>query len=142
MAGSCVALQVPTAPTFTATAGAADGEIIINVTALPTSWGDATTPGDNAATADELQVWDSVSGWRLFDATPSTGATSIFVNEALYGTSATFRLRGISNVGRVGAYSSQVVPDVPGDVTYLANVVDAGVPVYDGGAPVTDWETV
>lgn len=131
----------PTAPTINVTPGVTDGGIVIDVQALPASWGDDVVPGDAGGDPGTLEWWNVVDGWQLLDSSPSTGTTNKTVNEALWDTTADIRVRGVSAQGRSGAMAFDTVL-VPGNLSILDNVVSDGVQVQSDGVDVVTFVDV
>lgn len=105
---------VPTAPGFTAEPGNVPGRVIITLTDLPASWGDALASGDGLGTPGLLQFWTPVGGWQEMIQPPPDGADlpetyTLDLPESQWGLEVQIRLRGVSDHGREGAEASETV---------------------------------
>lgn len=65
--GEPTALIGPSAPSVTILAGIGDGEVDIDVTDLPASWGDAVVREDGLGTLGTLEWWNPVDLWQTLN---------------------------------------------------------------------------
>lgn len=125
-AGESEALARPSAPAFSVTMGAGAGEYDLTVTALPSSWGDLSAPGDGLGEAGTLEWWSPVDGWQTLSDPAAMGETTVMLDQVLWGA-AEIMVRGVSATGRAG---------IPAKVSEQAVTAD-GIPVTADGVPVT-----
>lgn len=130
--GAGLGFARPSAPTFTVVAGVEDGELVIDITALPASWGDLTIPGDGLGELGYIQWWNAVDGWQTLVDPADTGEVTVSVYPSLWGTEQTIRVRGVSDAGRIGTAAIDTVTP-PGAAQQLAFVVSSGVQVTSTG---------
>ena len=130
-----LAIAGPVAPVGTITAGAADGEVVIDVTTLTATYGDAVVAGDGLGTEGVLEWWNSIDGWQTLVDPEATGSDSVFVTELLWGRTTTISLRRRNAEGRAGLAISQSLT-IAGAQYELQDVVLDGVPVTIDGEQV------
>ena len=118
-------LARPAAPTFTAEPGDNDGEVDITVSALPTTWGDVTVPGDDDSVLGILQWWNGSDGWQVLADPAATGAETVTLPAHLWGMTTTIRVRGVSDAGVEGIAASVSV-QVPPVVTLGIGTMEIG----------------
>jgi len=130
-----LAIAGPVAPVGTITAGAGDGEVVIDVTTLTATYGDAVVAGDGLGTEGVLEWWNSLDGWQTFADPEATGSDSVFVTELLWGRSATIYLRRRNAEGNAGPSLAASIT-IAGAQYELQDVVLDGVPVTIDGEQV------
>jgi len=126
----------PTAPTATITAGAADGQVVFDVTAVNTDWGDAVNHGDGMGTAGVLEWWNRTDGWQTLIDPEDTGTVSAFAGPLLWGRSEEIRLRRKNAQGRAGAAIAATVA-FEGVMYLLGDWVLDGTQVALDGTPMS-----
>lgn len=106
-------LTPPNQPEFGVTPGAGSGDISIEVTDLPDTWGDLVALNDGLGVAGILQWWNSYDGWTTLVDPAATGTFNMNVVPSLWGTTATIKVRGVSDGGNPGVEATATVA-VPG----------------------------
>ena len=124
-AGSAITLAGPVAPAATITAGAADGEVVFDVTALAADWGDAVNPGDGMGTEGTLEWWNRHAGWQTLVDPEATGEVSAFVHGLLWGRSEAIRLRRRNAEGIAGLAIADTFTIAGAQMEYAALMLGA-----------------
>jgi hypothetical protein len=120
-------LAGPVAPTATIAAGAADGEVVFDVTTLTATYGDAVDAGDGNGTVGTLEWNNILDGWQTLIDPEATGEVSAFVGQLLWGREGTIDLRRRNAEGIPGASISQAVT-FAGDLHALEDVYVLSAP--------------
>lgn len=140
-AGSAVTLAGPVAPTATITAGAADGEVVFDITALTADWGDAVNPGDGMGTEGVTEWWNSRDGWQVLADPEATGEVSVFLHALLWGRSEAIRLRRRNAEAVAGAAIADTL-DIAGAQYEYAALMLGAINLKLGGVQLVKLTTV
>jgi hypothetical protein len=130
----------PSAVTFTLATGGDDGEIDIDITALPVSWGDGAAFDDGLGAIGSIDWWSEEFGWQVLDATPATGVITVTLGITYWGRAVTIKIRAVSDFPHTGAESSDTV--TVGGVAMLAYTVvdtDGNECLDSSGNAVVKW---